>query len=107
VKKANPSSEKGIPMIAPAYAMKAGQSSPSSNESTVPLTAPTAKRIAVPLLHRLVRSSQTGSRVRSHCRSESTISNGIPIPRTAKMMWNPSDIAIWARAARRSLMAVS
>jgi hypothetical protein len=102
VKKANPSSEKGMPMIAPAYSMKAGQRSPSSNESTVPLTAPTAKRIAVPLLQRFARSSQTGSRVRIHLRSASTMSAGMPIPITAKMMWKASDMAICDRAASRS-----
>ena len=66
--------------------MNFGQSSPSSNESTVPLTAPTAKRIAVPLLQRFARSSQTGSPVLSHLRSANTISAGMPMPITAKMM---------------------
>jgi hypothetical protein len=53
VKKANPSSENGSPTIAPAWRMNPGHSSPSSNDSTVPDTAPTANRIAVPLAHRL------------------------------------------------------
>jgi hypothetical protein len=43
-------------MIEPANSMNPGQSSPSSKDSTVPETAPTAKRIAVPLAHRLARS---------------------------------------------------
>jgi hypothetical protein len=51
-KKANPSSVNGRPMIEPAKAMKRGQSRPSSNDSTVPETAPTANRIAVPFAHR-------------------------------------------------------
>ena len=63
VKKANPSSEKGMPMIGPANSMKPGQSRPSSNESTVPDTAPTANRIAVPLAQRLASSRQIASPV--------------------------------------------
>src|SRR6266496_3362864 len=64
VKKAKPSSEKGIPIIAPDFSIKAGQSRPSSNESTVPDTAPTAKRMAAPLDHRFVSSKKTGRPVR-------------------------------------------
>ena len=56
MKKANPSSENGMPMIGPANFMNSGHSSPSSNDSTVPETAPTAKRIAVPLDQRLASS---------------------------------------------------
>src|SRR5437879_7355450 len=48
VKKAKPSRENGIPMTEPASSMKRGQSSPSSKERTVPDTAPTANRMAVP-----------------------------------------------------------
>src|SRR5207249_2482078 len=47
VKNANPSSENGIPMMGPANRMNSGHNSPSSNDSTVPDTAPTANRIAV------------------------------------------------------------
>src|SRR5215208_5386914 len=104
VKNANPSSENGIPMIGPANAMKLGQRSPSSKESTVPDTAPTANRIAVPFAHRLASSRYAGSPVRCHRRSATTISAGIPIPMTANTMWNASDIAICERAARRSGM---
>ena len=56
VKNAKPSSEKGRPMMEPACSMKVGQSRPSSKESTVPETAPTAKRIAVPLAQRRASS---------------------------------------------------
>ena len=31
-----------------------------------------------------------------------TISTGIPMPTTAKMMWKARETAIWERAARRS-----
>src|SRR2546425_6348400 len=40
VKNANPSSENGMPMIGPANSMNRGHRSPSSNDSTVPDTAP-------------------------------------------------------------------
>ena len=56
VKKAKPSSENGMPMIAPAKAMNRGHSRPSSKESTVPETAPTANRMAVPLAQRRASS---------------------------------------------------
>src|SRR2546423_261177 len=49
-------------MIAPACRMKPGQRSPSSKDNTVPDTAPTAKRIAVPFAQPLggVRSDARG-----------------------------------------------
>jgi hypothetical protein len=86
VKNAKPSSENGMPMIAPACSMNVGQSSPSSKLNTVPETAPTANRMAVPLAHRLASSRSTGSRVRSHRHSAMTISAGIPMPTTANTM---------------------
>ena len=57
VKNANPSSENGIPMIGPANSMNRGHRSPSSNDSTVPDTAPTANRIAVPFAQRLAKGT--------------------------------------------------
>ena len=45
--------KKGMPITAPADCIKCGQSKPSSKESTVPETAPTAARIVVPLAHRI------------------------------------------------------
>ena len=45
-----------MPMMAPASSMKCGHSRPSSKERTVPETAPTAKKMAVPLAQRFVRS---------------------------------------------------
>ncbi len=64
VKNAKPSSANGRPITAPEIRMNSGHSSPSSNDSTVPETAPTANRIAVPLAHRLASSRSTGSPVR-------------------------------------------
>jgi hypothetical protein len=54
-KNANPSSENGIPKMGPAKAMNRGHRSPSSNDRTVPDTAPTANRIAVPCAQRRAR----------------------------------------------------
>ena len=56
VKKAKPSKEKGMPIIAPAFSIKPGHNKPSSKDNTVPDTAPTAKRTAVPRAQRLLRS---------------------------------------------------
>src|SRR6266704_3304410 len=104
VKNAKPSNENGIPMMAPACSMKPGQSKPSSKESTVPETAPTANKIAVPFAHRLQRSRYTGCFVRRYIPSAIAISSGIPIPSAAKTMWKASDIAICERAKRKSLI---
>src|SRR5436309_4684702 len=102
-KNAKPSSANGNPKIGPAKAMKAGHSRPSSNESTVPETAPTANRIAVPRAQRWARASAAASFFRSHHSSAIAISTGIAMPMAAKTIWNASDIAIWERAAARSL----
>src|SRR5436190_556024 len=85
-------------------AMNRGQRRPNSNESTVPDTAPTAKRMAVPLAQRLARSRWIGSPVFCQRRSAMTINTGMPMPTTAKMMWKPRETAICDRAARRSGM---
>ncbi len=85
--------------------MKRGHNRPSSKLSTVPETAPTAKRIAVPFAH---RSGELAilRRARDRCRhSATTINSGIAIPAIAKRMWKASEIAICNRAARRSSTA--
>src|SRR5439155_18789822 len=84
--------------------MKPGQSKPSSNESTVPETAPTANKIAVPFAHRLQRSRYTGRFVRRYIHSAMAMSSGIPIPKAAKTMWKANDMAICERAKRTSLI---
>src|SRR2546422_6919347 len=104
VKNAKPSNENGIPMIAPACSMNPGQSKPSSNESTVPETAPTANKMAVPFAHRLQRSRYTVCFVRRYVASAMAMSSGIPMPNAAKTMWKASDIAICERAKRKSLI---
>jgi hypothetical protein len=74
--------------------MKFGQRRPSSNERTVPDTAPTANRMAAPLDQRFASSRYAGSPVRRYRHSATHMSSGSPIPTTEKMMWKPSDIAI-------------
>src|SRR5689334_3886984 len=103
VKKANPSSENGMPMMGPAKAMKRGQSSPSSNEMTVPETAPTAKRMAVPFAHRRASSRYTSSPPRRQRHSASTMKSGMATPTAAKTMWKASEVPKSQRAARRSV----
>src|SRR5215204_2114908 len=83
--------------------MKPGHNNPSSNERTVPETAPTANSTAVPFAHRCARSRYARSPVRRHRHSASTIISGIAIPISANTMWKPSEIAIWVRAASRSV----
>ena len=106
VKKAKPSSENGRPMIGPACSMKRGNKRPSSNESTVPDTAPIAKRMAVPFAQRFESESQRASRVRRYIASANTMSTGMPIPIIAKTMWKPSETANWDRARRAASMWV-
>src|SRR5437667_111285 len=65
MKNAKPSAENGNPNIAPENAMNRGQRRPSSNESDVPDTAPTANRIPKALDQRRARFSQTSSCVLS------------------------------------------
>ena len=64
IKKAVPSREKGRPNIGPACFMNPGHNKPSSKESTVPDTAPVAKKIATPLLQAFVTFRYTGFPVR-------------------------------------------
>jgi len=101
MKKAYPSSAKAAPIIGPANSMNRGQSSPISNESAVPETAPTAKRMAAAFAHFRASARYSGRRVRSHSPSAATISSGSPTPSAANTMWNASENAICARAASR------
>jgi hypothetical protein len=61
VKKKMPSKAKGMPNAAPHWPMNRGQSRPNSNDSTVPVTAPTAKVTAMYLDHRCASSSASAS----------------------------------------------
>ena len=87
--------------------MNSGHSNPSSNESTVPDTAPTANRIAVHLAHRLARTRYAGLPVFCHRYSEIVIINAKAPPTAAKIIWKANVIPIYERAARRSLCLLS
>src|SRR3979411_2830294 len=87
LKKAKPSREKGIPITAPAYCMNWGHKRPSSNDRTVPDTAPTAKRMVVPLAQRLANRRYAVSPVARNLHSAMVIIRGNATPMTAKMMW--------------------
>ena len=56
-----PSKLNGIPMTDPYLPISPGHSSPMSNDSTVPLTAPTATRTAITLDHRRASNSAVWS----------------------------------------------
>ena len=64
-KKNSPSTANGMPYAAPKVPMSRGHSSPSSNDSTVPETAPTANRTAATCDHRRASSSAVSSPRRS------------------------------------------
>ena len=50
-----------------------------------------------------VRPTRSPPPVRSQRHSARTIIKGSATPQAAKMMWKPRDMAIWERAARRSV----
>src|ERR1700694_127205 len=83
--------------------MKPGQSRPSSKLSTVPDTAPTAKRMPKARLQRRASSRQLRSPLQSPRPSTASRSRGRPTPSEAKTMWNPSEVPIWARPERYSV----
>jgi len=63
-KNANASRVNEMPNTPPNRRMNVGHRMPNSNDSTVPLTAPTAKSTAKPLAQRRARSYQPRSPVR-------------------------------------------
>ena len=60
-KKKIPSTANGMPYAAPNRSISRGHSSPISNDSTVPDTAPTANSTAATFDHRLARTSESPS----------------------------------------------
>src|ERR1700687_1761884 len=98
MKKATPPAENGRPNMPPENAMNRGQSRPSSKDRTVPETAPTAKRMPNALDPRRASSIQASSRRQRASASATHMSSGSPTPRTAKTMWNPSEVPIVALA---------
>src|ERR1700682_3888064 len=105
MKKAKASAEKGRPIMLPLNPMKPGQSRPSSNDSAVPETAPTAKIRLKAFVHRRASAVQAWSCRRIPMASATDIKSGIPTPSTAKMMWNPSEVPMIARARTTLSMA--
>src|SRR5713101_9384823 len=99
MKNANPSAENGRPKMPPEKAMKRGQRRPSSKESTVPETAPTANRMPNALDQRLASTIHASSWRHRASPSATDMRSGIPTPSTAKTMWNPSEVPIVARAS--------
>ena len=99
MKKANASSANGRPTTAPQRPISRGQKSPSANDRTVPLTAPTANRMPNALAHRRVSAIHTRSPVRFARYSAISSISGRPTPREANTMWKASETAIWIRAA--------
>lgn len=61
-KKAKPSSENGMPIMAPAFSMNLGHNNPSSKERTVPEIAPTANRMAEPRAQRFAARDKPAAR---------------------------------------------
>ena len=61
VKKNIPSNANGTPNASPHLPMKRGHSSPNSNVSTVPVTAPTANVTAMYFDHRCASNIASGS----------------------------------------------
>ncbi len=101
-KKNRPSTPNGNPSTAPYRRISPGHSRPSSNDSTVPVTAPTATSTPIAWDQRRASNSATASDRRSPTNSASSTIVGNAIPRQAKMMWNPKVAAICARAETTS-----
>jgi hypothetical protein len=97
-KKKMPSIANGTPKTSPKRLMNRGHRSPSSNDSTVPVTAPTAKVTAATFDHRCASTRQSSSPPRRPRQFAMSMIAGKATPRLARMMWKPSVIAIWLRA---------
>jgi len=82
-KNAKPSNVKGSPIAGPNTRMNFGQRMPSSKDSTVPLTAPTANSTANVFDQRRASSRYSGSCVRRYRLSAASNSAGMPTPNEA------------------------
>src|SRR4051794_11782177 len=87
-----------MPYAAPNRPISPGHSSPSSNERTVPETAPTANSTAATCDHRRASRRATSSPRRMPRYSAISISTVNAIPNGTRMMWKPSVNAICSRA---------
>ena len=100
-KKKKPSIVNANPITGPKVCMKAGHSKPSSNDNTVPDTAPAANNTAKALDQRIAMICHRRSPVLAQRHSANNISTGSPTPRQATTMCQPRVKAIWVRAAKR------
>src|SRR6266545_1580218 len=89
----------GSPKTLPNLPIKPGHRSPSSNDRTVPVTAPTANVTAMTFDHRRARSSATSSRLRMPRQFAMRVMVGSATPMGTSRMWNASVKAICSRAA--------
>ncbi len=89
-----PSTPNGNPSTAPYWRISPGHSRPISNDSTVPVTAPTATSTPIACDQRRASVMATSSRRRRPMNSASSTIVGSAIPRLARMMWNPRVVAI-------------
>ena len=100
-----PSTPNGNPSTAPYWRISPGHSKPISNDSTVPVTAPTATSTPIACDQwRASRIAVSSCRRRPMNSASSTIV-GSAMPRQARMIWNPSVVAICARAGTTSPLA--
>ena len=98
VKKNSPSNANGMPNASPHWPMNFGHSRPNSNDSTVPVTAPTANVTAMYFDHRWASSSAAASLRFSPRWLAISAMAAHDTPRGTRMMWAASVKAIWARA---------
>jgi hypothetical protein len=89
MKKKSPSMAKGIPKAAPNRPMSPGHNSPSSNDSTVPDTAPTAKSTPATSDHRRASTRAWSSPRRSPRQLAISIIAVKATPKGTRTMWNP------------------
>src|SRR5213078_3720580 len=89
----------GRPNTLPNLPMRPGHSSPSSNDRTVPVTAPTANVTAMTFDQRRARSSATSSRLRTPRQFAMSVIVGSATPIGTRRIWNASVNAICSRAA--------
>ena len=98
VKNANPSSANGSPIDFAERPMNRGHSRPSSNDSTVPDTAPTANRMPVPLASRFDSCRYSAIARAPVAQVGQHHQRGQRDAAAANTMWNASEIPICARA---------
>src|SRR5437764_467084 len=102
-KNAIPSIAKGSPNTSPKRPSSPGHRTPSSNDSTVPVTAPTANSTPMTCDQRRASRSASRSLWRRPRAFAIKVNSGRQRPNGTSRMWKPSVNAIWLRAASRLL----